>query len=228
MNIIITGASKGLGLFLTKFFTNDGHSVGMIARTADLLSDICAKINSNEKGVAYFSIADLTDSKSVDLAIQDLVKKMGGIDCLINNAGMLIRKGLADTSTEDWDRSLKMNVSAGFYCSKAIMPFFAIQQSGQIINISSISTRIPLERGISYSSGKHALNGLATSLIHEFHNKDIKISSIYPGSISAAMDDTEDWRMPPIEVYKACIFILNTSKNVFIEEIVIRPMKWPE
>jgi len=228
MNIIVTGASKGLGEILSRLFAGENHKVGLIARSSELLETICRDLNAANSGSAHFTSCDLTDANATMIALKKLISKMGGVDVLINNAGQVVRKGISGISPEEWNMSLATNVTTAFLCTKIVVPYFLKTGAGHIINISSLSTKIPLERGIAYGAGKHALNGFSASLVHELHSYGIKVCIIHPGAFSIKEDHPEEWKMPASEIFRACQFVLNSHPKAFIEEMIVRPLRWPE
>ncbi len=101
-----------------------------------------------------------------------------------------------------------------FYIRKAVGP-------------GSLSSRIPLERGTFYAASKHALNGFSASMVHQLHRHGIKVCTIYLG---AFIDDPakSDWKMPADEVFRACEYAINAHPRAFVEQIVVRPVRWPD
>jgi NAD(P)-dependent dehydrogenase (short-subunit alcohol dehydrogenase family) len=229
VKIIITGASKGLGRVLAEEFSAKNHRVGLIARSSELLNDICTVLNglSNSEPCAFYRDCDLTRADDTQQALSELIDEMDGIDVLINSASDIVNKDLLQMTPEEWRRSLTTGLDAAFHCTQAIVPYFARLGGGHIINVSSLSSKIPLERGTSYSASKQALNGFSASMVHQLHGMGIKVCTIYPG---AFVDDLNksDWKMPASEVFRACEYAINAHERAFVEEIVVRPVKWPE
>jgi NAD(P)-dependent dehydrogenase (short-subunit alcohol dehydrogenase family) len=203
-------------------------TVALLARTDNMLAEICDALNAcNSDKCAYYRACDLTASDEVQRALSGLILDMGGVDVLINNASDISNKELLDMSGDEWARSLTTGVTAAFHCTQAVVPHFMAQGAGYIINISSLSSRIPLERGTSYAASKHALNGFSASMVHQLHRHGIKVCTIYPG---AFIDDPakSDWKMPADEVFRACEYAINAHPRAFVEQIVVRPVRWPD
>jgi short-subunit dehydrogenase len=228
MNIIISGASKGLGCVLATYFSQSGNKVGLLARSSQELETICAKLNSTSMGSAFYSACDLTNASEVKASIESLANRMGGVEVLINNVGLVVREGIITITSEEWDISMATNVNAAFYCTHSTVPYFLRQGFGHIINISSLSTKIPLERGAAYTAGKNALNGFSNSLIHELHQHNIKVCTIFPGAFVSGENGAPSWKMDGSEICRTCDFVLNSSPNAFIQEVVVRPLNWPD
>lgn len=229
MRIIITGASKGLGKVLAQEFSLAGHYVGLIARNQDALNQLHKALSEkNGADKVFISACDLNKPEDVQSTLKLLIAKMGGVDVLINNASIIVKLSLLDMSNHQWHESMGTGINSTFFCSRAVIPHFIQQKKGHIINIGSLSSKIPLERGISYAASKHALNGLTKSMVHEFHSYGIKICTIHPGAFSIDIDDGADWKMPATEVFRACNYVLNAHPKAFVEELIIRPINWPE
>lgn len=230
MNIIITGGGSGLGLFLAKNFLKAGHNVGLLSRHLSSSSILPISADNPATGQVYLRDCDLINANQTKEKIKDLISEMGNPDVLINNVGVAIKKGLLEMSEEEWTQSISTNVSSAFFCTQAVTPYFLRNGKGCIINISSLSCKIPLERGISYTAGKSALNAFSKSLIHELHDKNIKVCTIYPGAFTTIAQPSpgEAWKMSAEDLANACHFILSTGQNTFVEELVIRPLNWPD
>lgn len=230
MRVIITGASKGLGRVLAEEFSRCGHAVGLVARSSDSLDTIATELNSRppSQGRAYARPCNLLNEDEVTEAFALLIDDLKGVDALINCAGHIAQRSITQISSDDWQRALTTSVSAAFHATRAVLPHFLAQGAGHIINISSLSTKIPLERGIAYATSKHALNGFSTSLVHELHSQGIKVCTIYPGAFAVPGTDAPAWKMPASEVFRACEYVLNAHPKAFVEELTVRPIDWPE
>lgn len=228
MKIIITGASKGLGKILCESFAKRGDKVGIIARSEHLLKEISENLFEMYGSEVYWRKCDLSDSLNSKSSVISLIEEMGGLDVLINNANFTIKKNILEISSEEWRKSITTGLEASFNSAQTVIPYFIKQGSGHIINIGSLSTKIPLERGCSYSASKYALNGFSKSMVHELHNKGIKVCIIHPGAFTIDNSDQNTWKMPATEVFRACEYVLDTDTKAFVEELTIRPLVWPE
>lgn len=227
MKIIITGASKGIGEGIATFLAQDGFQVGLMARSEELLKEVERKIVSRG-GTAAFQPCDLRDPRWTEQAITKLVEVLGGVDGLINNAGVVIRKDIFSLSVEEWRTMMETNVSGLFYATRAVLPHFKAQGRGHIINISSISGRLPLLGGSGYAASKYAVTGFSESLFLEVRDHGIKVTTIFPGSVDTrshpeASGDSA-WKVQPEEIGQACRAALRTSPGTLISRLEIRPL----
>ncbi|NUM55011.1 MAG: SDR family NAD(P)-dependent oxidoreductase [Candidatus Hydrogenedentes bacterium] len=231
MKVIVTGASKGIGKGIASFLAMDGFEVGLIARSRDLLEDVRQSIE--EQGGACFTAAcDLRDPDSTTLAIAAIVEGLGGVDALVNNAGLVVRKNVFDIAPDEWREMVDTNINGVFHATRAVLPYFKTQGHGHIVNISSISGKVPLPGGSGYAATKFAVTGFSQSLFHELREFGIKVTTVYPGSVDSEShrhDPTEDhsWKLTPAEVGAAIRDVLRTAPGTVISEVEIRPLRKP-
>lgn len=231
MKVIVTGASRGIGKGIASFLAMDGFEVGILARSGEALEDLRQSIE--EQGGTCFSAAcDLRIVDEVNLAMAALIDGLGGVDALINNAGLVIRKSVFDIDVEEWQAMIETNVNGVFYATRAVLPHFKDQGSGHIINISSISGKVPLPGGSGYAASKFAVTGFSQSLFQEVREFGINVTTLFPGSIDSEShrhdsDGDTGWKVSPGEVGQACRDVLRFQKDTCISEIEIRPRKRP-
>jgi 3-oxoacyl-[acyl-carrier protein] reductase len=231
MRVIVTGASRGIGKGIASFLAMDGCSVGLIARNAEMLGDACASIRERG-GMAFGAACDLRDFEVTQAAVQSLAEDLGGVDALVNNAGIVLRKSVWDISIAEWRALVDTNISGVIHATKAVLPIFKAQGHGHLINISSISGKNPLAGGSAYAATKYAITGFTQSLLLEVREFGIKVTAIYPGSVDSAShrhDAAADhsWKVTPEEIGQACAQALRSAPGTVISEIEIRPLRRP-
>lgn len=231
MKVIVTGASKGIGKGIASFLAMDGFEVGLVARSKDLLEDLRQSLE--EQGATCFSAAcDLRDPDETSYAMAAVIEGMGGVDALINNAGVVICKNVFDLSLDEWRLMLDTNVSGMFYATRAVLPRMKERRSGHIINVSSISGKVPLPGGSAYAATKFAVTGFSQSLFQEIRDYGIKVTTLYPGSVDSKShrheaDADTSWKVSPEEVGRACRDILSADPGTVLSEVEIRPLRRP-
>lgn len=230
--VIVTGASKGIGKGIVDILAKKGCHLGLISRTGDLLEDMRFDI-STHGGVCHAQVCDVRNYDETTKTIQDLIGLLGGVDALINNAGLVIRKDVLSISLEEWKMMMETNVNGVFYATRAVLPKMKEQGSGHIINISSISGKLPLPGGSGYAASKYAVTGFSESLFQEVRQWGVKVTTVFPGSVDSEShrhDPNEDhsWKVTPEDVGIACYDILTAKGNALISQLEIRPSKKPE
>lgn len=231
MKVIVTGASQGIGRGIVLRLAERGCHVGMLSRTEAPMQALQAQLERTEFTHPYVC-CDLQDPHAVGPAINTLAESLGGIDALINNAGLVIRKSVFDLSLDEWHALVNTNINGLFYATRAVLEPMRAQGSGHIINIASISGKLPLPGGSAYAATKFACTGFSQSLFQEVRDLGIKVTTIYPGSVDSAShrhDAHADhgWKVQPEEVGQACWDVLNTRSGNCISELEIRPLARP-
>jgi hypothetical protein len=232
MKVIVTGASKGIGRGIASYLAMDGFEVGLLARSKDLLEDLRQSLEE-QGGTCHSAACDLRDADETSYAIGALIDQMHGVDALINNAGIVLRKNVFDISLDEWRAMVDTNINGLFYATRAVLPYFKEQESGHLINISSISGKVPLPGGSGYAATKYAVTGFSQSLLQEVRDYNIKVTTIFPGSVDSAShrhDPTagETWKVTPEEIGHVCSEALRTAPGTLIHEIEIRPLRKPQ
>jgi NADP-dependent 3-hydroxy acid dehydrogenase YdfG len=231
MKIIVTGASRGLGKGIARYLAAAGHTVGMLSRSQELLNKLQSEFSVH--GIHHPAVAcDLRDPAATESAMKQLIDSMGGVDALINNAGLVIRKNCFDLSLDEWHDMVNTNINGLFYATRAVLEPMKAQGSGHIINISSISGRLPLAGGSAYAATKFACTGFSQSLFLEVRDFGIKVTTIFPGSVNSAShrhnpEEDHSWKVSPVEVGQACLDVLETRAGMCISELEIRPLSRP-
>ncbi|MGC9328627.1 MAG: SDR family oxidoreductase, partial [Candidatus Hinthialibacter sp.] len=133
---------------------------------------------------------------------------------------------------EEWRAMVETNIHGVFYAVRAVLPFMKDQGGGHIINISSISGRLPLPGGSGYAATKYAVTGFSESLMQEVRDYGIKVTTIFPGSVDSEShrhdaDKNHLWKIKPEEVGETCYHVLNTAPGALISRVEIRPLHRP-
>src|SRR4029453_10272408 len=125
-------------------------------------------------------------------AVQTVADRFGGLDVLVNNAGLGTFANVSDMAIADWQRLIETNLSGGFYCCRAALPHLRRQGGGWIINISSLAGKNPFAGGAAYCASKAGLNAFSEALMQEVRHDDIRVSYIMPGSVATGFSDGDE------------------------------------
>jgi NADP-dependent 3-hydroxy acid dehydrogenase YdfG len=231
MRAIVTGASAGIGRGVARVLAQAGWQVGLVARTASALEALAAVIAA-DGGEAQPLALDLRDPAAVRDGFAELIARLGGVDALVNNAGLVIRKDVFALSDDEWRAMLDTNVSGLFHATRAVLPAMRAQGGGHVVNISSISGRVPLPGGSAYAATKFAVTGFSQSLFHEVRDFGIRVTTVYPGSVDSAShrhDATGDhrWKATPEDIGRAVLSALQAAPGCCVSEIEVRPLARP-
>ena len=182
--MIITGAGSGIGLALTKLAVADGAHIAALSFQDDDREQLKAILPSS-----HIIHADLTRSADVQQAMHDAIHMLGGIDLFAGVAGHFTYEAGLDTSLEQWEQTLALNLTANFIAAKIIGRHFVQQRKGALCFASSQIRIIGHPRAAAYASSKAGLNGLVKALAIELAPHGIRVNAVAPGPIATPMTE---------------------------------------
>ncbi|HET9137187.1 MAG TPA: SDR family NAD(P)-dependent oxidoreductase [Candidatus Kapabacteria bacterium] len=192
MNIVITGASKGIGLAIAEKFSQDNekHSFVLCSRSAHNINNAAEQLRKNYPLHAYHTIAcDVGDEQQV-LAFAKFCKEtLDSTDILVNNAGFGIFKPVVEFSLNEFQSVLDTNLRGVFLVTRELLPPMRAKKSGTIITIASLAAKNGFSGGAAYCASKYAVRGLMNCLFLEVRNDNIRCITIFPGSVDTAFYD---------------------------------------
>jgi 3alpha(or 20beta)-hydroxysteroid dehydrogenase len=193
---IVTGGARGMGAATVRVFVSEGARVVI----ADVLDEEGEKLAKELKGSAIFQHHDVTSEESWRKVIARTVETFGSIDVLVNNAGILLFKTIADTSKADFERVLGVNLLGTFLGTKLVGEQMVARKRGSIINISSADGMKGANSLGAYAASKWGIRGLTRVAAMEFGHKGVRVNSVHPGGIDTAMGNP--YAEPKAEVNK--------------------------
>ncbi len=185
--IIISGGSRGIGAACVRYFAGIGDKIAFIYRNAEENAQVLA----DETG-AFPVKADISDAESANAAFADAVKYLGGVDVLINCAGIAQFSLFTDITDADWKHMLDTNLTSAFILSREAARLMISQKSGRIINVGSVWGRMGASCEVHYSSSKAGLRGLTKALAKELGPSGITVNCVEPGVIDTDMNSMLD------------------------------------
>ena len=228
MNIVVTGASKGIGKAIAEKFSVPGNQVFICARNENDLSKVVDEINNKiSKVIVKYFVADLTDKNGVIEFGNWLFSQNVSIDILINNTGQFMPGNVYNEEEGTLEKMIAVNLYSAYHLTRMLLPSMMKKKNGHIFNICSIASLQAYNNGGSYSISKFALMGFSKNLREEMKPYNIKVTAVYPGAVY-----TSSWEGADIEpsrilevndiadtIFAAC----HLSPQACIEDIVIRP-----
>ena len=188
-NIIITGASKGIGEELVYTFSNLGANIILLSRNLKKMNAIIKTIQNpslKKQSLKAYKL-DISNEIEVLNIFEKVIKRYKVIDVLINNAGITSDNIIARMSSKEWHDVINVNLNGCFYCSKSITKQMIKQKHGKIINICSIVGQIGNKGQANYAASKAGIIGLTKSMAKELASRNININAINPGYIDTEM-----------------------------------------
>ena len=182
-SVLITGGSRGLGRAMVELFSAEGWRVAFTY----LRSEAEAKALAEKTGALAIR-ADAESESEILASVAEAEKAFGGIDCLINNAAISGFSLLTDITTEEWNRFLRINLTAPFIYSRAVLPSMIRKQKGRILNISSMWGLVGASCEVHYSAAKAGMRGFTMALAKEVGPSGINVNCIEPGFILTEMN----------------------------------------
>ena len=228
--VLITGASQGIGAAIAKVFAREirGVRLALVARSGKNLASVAAACAKSGATVAVFP-CDVAAEGPVAAMAAAVVKRFGGVDVLVNNAGTFAGAPLTAMSVAEFDRLIAANLRSVFLVSRAFLPGMIKRGSGDIFNMSSIAGLIAYPGGAGYSAAKFGVSGLSKVMRAELKDRGVRVCCVYPGatvSPSWRGSGVDEARMMPTgDVARAFLDIYRLSRRTVVEEIVLRPQR---
>ncbi|EQB30430.1 SDR family oxidoreductase [Sphingobium ummariense] len=184
--VVITGASSGIGAACAIAFVETGAKVVLAARRAERLESLVARLESMG-GEALAVTTDVTDEDAVAALFARTVERFGGVDVLVNNAGIADSTPAENASLALWHRVIDTNLTSAFLCARAAIPLMRARGHGRIINVGSISARVPRKESPAYTASKWGLDGLTRALAIDCRADNIAVSIFHPGIVATEL-----------------------------------------
>ena len=178
---IITGASSGIGKEIAKYFSNEGAKLILAARRLEKLDELADDLNKNNETTVVQT--DVSKEEDITNLFEITKQKYAQLDVVVNNAGIFDGGSIEDLSLETWSKTINVNLTGVFLCTREAFKIMKPQKNGRIINIGSISGQMPRMNSAPYTSSKHGLIGLTKSSALEGRAHGISVGCLNPGNV---------------------------------------------
>ncbi len=229
---VITGGTKGIGYAIAETLLKAGAKVFVCARDKSELKSAMEKLS--EFGSVEGEICDVRSESQVKMMLEEAARVFGGVDILINNAGVgFIGETIEDMSPDKFRQTLETNLFGVFYACHYAIPLIKKRGGGYIINISSLAGQNAHPKMAAYNASKFGLNGFSEALMQEVRQDDIKVSYICPGSVNTYFGgekpgDQKAWQLQPEDIAQTILDLLNMESRALPSKVEIRPSKPPK
>ena len=223
---LITGASGGIGSAIAQRFAESGISLALCGRSEEKLAK--TRADAEALGVpTMIYTGDLTKDGAAEACVQAVLAHFGRLDILVNNAGMALSCPFEQTSAEQFDQIMALNVRAPYFLCQAVLPALRQSDHATILNIASVVGHKGYPLQSAYAASKHALIGMSKSLANEVYQDDIRVHIIAPGAVFTDMvrisrpDLTGEGMILAEDIAEIAAFFVEHSTNAIIDEIEV-------
>lgn len=220
---VVTGASGSIGSAIAKKLAELGMSVALCGRREDRLRAVAEEIGAPEKTLIL--TGDLTDEAAAQDVVSRVCARFGGLDVLVNNAGVAIHRSFEETTADDLNRVFAINVFAPFLLTRAALPALRRSDCASVVNLCSAVSHQGYVNQSAYSASKHALLGMTKALAKEVWQDGIRVHAVSPGGVEGGMirevrpELGESGMISPREVAEAVAVLLQFRDSAVIDEI---------
>ena len=230
---IVTGGTRGIGRAIAELLVGEGATVAITARDEAEIAAAISQLNSHGAGHAAGYACDVRKYEDVKAVVGAFADESGGLDILINNAGIGIFSTVESMSPEDFRAVLETNVFGVFYCCHEAIPLMKQRGGGYIINISSLAGANAHAQMAAYNASKFGLNGFSEALMQEVRHDGIKVSYIMPGSVNTEFggdepSDEKSWQLQPADIARVVLDLLKYPDRALPSRVEIRPARPPK
>jgi NADP-dependent 3-hydroxy acid dehydrogenase YdfG len=237
---LVTGASSGIGEATALALAAEGAAVAIAARRRDRLDALADKINA--QGRALVLETDVTDEAQVRAMVDQTVTVLGGLDVLINNAGVMLLGPILDAPTEEWRRMVELNLLGLLYCTHAALPhLLAAAQGGRgvadVVNVSSVAGRVARLNSGVYNATKWGVGAFSESLRQEVTTRHVRVSLVEPGAVATELAGHNRPEVLSVmaanfagvtplqaeDIAAAVLFVVTQPRHASVNEVLVRP-----
>ncbi len=236
--ILITGASSGIGEAAARAIAAEGGAVALGARRKDRLDELAARIEG-DGGRALAIEADIADEAQATTLVETASSELGGLDGLVNNAGVMLLGLMQGADTDEWRTMIDVNLLGLLYCTNAALPIIRDGGGGDIVNVSSVAGRTAAMGSAVYNMTKWGVTGFSEGLRQEGLHIGVRVTCVEPGFVDTELqghnknpmvvERIEEMRdslgkvLESEDIANAVVYALAQPKHVSINEILVRP-----
>jgi 3-oxoacyl-[acyl-carrier protein] reductase len=223
---IVTGGTRGIGRAVAEALLAEGASVAICGMSEPGLRRALEELEPAAAGRVAGRTCDVSKPADVAGFFQFVDRQFGGLDILINNAGVGTFHNVADTPIEEWDRIIGTNLSGAFYCAHEAIPRMRKRGGGFVVNVSSLAGKNAIPGGAAYNASKFGMNGFTEAMMLDHRYENIRTSYVMPGSVTTAFDGQitgADWKSAPEDIAEVVMLLLRMPERTMVSRVEVRP-----
>jgi 3-oxoacyl-[acyl-carrier protein] reductase len=233
---LVTGGTRGIGRAIASMLLDQGAAVAICGRSQESVDAAVRELESKTGSKVKGKAADVRNQEEVGALFQFLDAHFGGLDVLVNNAGVGVFRSVRELSLEEWHSTIGTNLTGVFYCSREALFRFANRGGGYIVNISSLAGKHAFAGGAAYNASKFALTGFSEAMMQDVRSDNVRVSYIMPGSVDTgfgrqrigeANAPGSDWKIQPEDVAEVVRMLLTMPARTLVSCVEVRPSRPP-
>jgi 3-oxoacyl-[acyl-carrier protein] reductase len=230
---LVTGGTRGIGRAISKMLLTEGAQVAVCGRSQESVAQAVSELHAETGGKVKGKAADVRNYEEVGELFKFIDAEFGGLDVLVNNAGVGIFRPVAELSIEEWKQTVETNLHGSFYCSREALFRLGTRGGGYIVNIGSLAGAHAFAGGAAYNASKFGLTGFTEALMQDVRSENVRVSYVMPGSVAtgfgghanAKTDDGANWKVWPEDVAEIVRMLLLMPARTLVSRVEVRPSR---
>ena len=232
---LVTGGSRGIGRAIAKMLLTEGAQVAICGRSQETVDQATLELARESGGKVKGKVADVKSHEQVGALFQFIDSEFGGIDVLVNNAGVGVFRPVAELTLEEWRSTVETNLCGAFYCSREALFRFVTRGGGYIVNINSLAGANAFAGGAAYNASKFGLTGFTEAMMQDVRSDNVRVSYSDAGQRGDGVwragpdrqsaDSGADWKIWPEDVAEVVRTLLKMPARTLVSRVEIRPAK---
>lgn len=230
---VVTGGTRGIGWAIARRLLERGATTAITGTNLRSVEEAVRALRGVPNGANVVPVrADVRQYEAVERSFASLAERFGGIDVLVNNAGVGVFAPVSEMSLEAWQSVIDTNLTGVFHCCRAVLPHLRARGGGWIINISSLAGKNAFPEAAAYCASKAGLNAFSEALMQEVRHDGIRVAYVMPGSVATDFGSPgakkSDWALLPDDVAQVVADLLDHPARSLPSRVEIRPSRPPK
>jgi NAD(P)-dependent dehydrogenase (short-subunit alcohol dehydrogenase family) len=225
---LVTGGTRGIGRAIAKMLLLEGAAVAICGQRQATVERAVAELAAETAGKVRGKVADVKNHEQVGELFRFVDAELGGLDVLVNNAGIGVFRHVREVSLEEWKRTIETNLYGAFYCSREALFRFGTTDGGYIVNISSLAGANAFAGGAAYNASKFGLTGFSEAMLQDVRSENVRVSTIMPGSVATEFGGQSggaEWKIWPEDVAEIVRMLLKLPVRTVVSRVEVRPAR---